>query len=52
MLIGSHGRGTDAVQAVAIVGRVQRYRTVSAALEALWPPPRTKLTNIIASLAD
>jgi hypothetical protein len=42
-------RDTHAVFVQPLVGRVQRYRTVSAALEALRPPPRTKLTDIVAT---
>lgn len=42
-------RNTHAVFVQPLVGRVQRYETVSAALEALRPLPHTKLTDIVAT---
>src|SRR4051794_4191685 len=42
-------RDTHAVFVQPLVGRMQRYRTVSAALESLRPKPRIKLTDITAT---
>lgn len=42
-------RDTHAVFIQPLIGRLQRYRTVSAALQALQPPTRTKLTDIVAT---